>query len=239
MQPQYQMGYDRAITVFSPDGRLYQVEYAREAVKRGTTAVGIKAKDGVVLIVDKRVSSKLLEASSIEKIFKIDEHIGVASSGLVGDARSLVDRARVECQINRVSYDDPIEVETLAKKLCDHMQTLTQYGGIPYGTALLIAGVSDGESRLFETDPSGTLLEYKATGIGIGRPAAMKVFEEEYNPESEIKDVILLGLKALHSATEGKFDVDTVEIGVIEKANPVFRKMTKEEVATFVGQFKQ
>jgi len=240
MQPQYQMGYDRAITVFSPDGRLYQVEYAREAVKRGTTAVGIKAKDGVVLIVDKRVNSKLLEASSIEKIFKIDEHIGVASSGLVGDARSLVDRARVECQINRVSYDDPIEVETLAKKLCDHMQTLTQYGGIrPYGTALLIAGVSDGECRLFETDPSGTLLEYKATGIGIGRPAAMKVFEEEYNPESEIKDVILLGLKALHSATEGKFDVDTVEIGVIGRANPIFRKMAKEEVASFVGQFKQ
>ncbi|MCX6692120.1 MAG: archaeal proteasome endopeptidase complex subunit alpha [Methanoregula sp.] len=240
MQPQYQMGYDRAITVFSPDGRLYQVEYAREAVKRGTTAVGIKAKDGVVLIVDKRVSSKLLEPSSIEKIFKIDEHIGVASSGLVGDARALVDRARVECQINRVSYDEQIEVEALAKKLCDHMQTLTQYGGIrPYGTALLIAGVSDGECRLFETDPSGTLLEYRATGIGIGRPAAMKVFEEEYTQEMEVKDVILLGLKALHSATEGKFDVDTVEIGVIGKEKAVFRKMTKEEVAGFVEQFKQ
>ncbi len=239
MQPQYQMGYDRAITVFSPDGRLYQVEYAREAVKRGTTAVGIKAKDGVVLIVDKRVSSKLLEASSIEKIFKIDEHIGVASSGLVGDARALVDRARVECQINRVSYDEPIEVEALAKKLCDHMQSLTQYGGIrPYGTALLIAGVSDGEVRLFETDPSGTLLEYKATGIGIGRPAAMKVFEEEYSPETEIKNAIPLGLKALHSATEGKFDVDQVEIGVIAKTSPVFRKMSRQEVAAFVEQFK-
>ena len=234
------MGYDRAITVFSPDGRLYQVEYAREAVKRGTTAVGIKAKDGIVLIVDKRVNSKLLEASSIEKIFKIDDHIGVASSGLVGDARALVDRARVECQINRVSYDEQIEVDALAKKLCDHMQTLTQYGGIrPYGTALLIAGVSDGESRLFETDPSGTLLEYKATGIGIGRPAAMKVFEEEYNPDAEIKDAILLGLKALHSATEGKFDVDTVEIGVIVRENAQFRKMTKDEVASFVEQFKQ
>ncbi len=240
MQPQYQMGYDRAITVFSPDGRLYQVEYAREAVKRGTTAVGIKASDGVVLIVDKRVSSKLLEPSSIEKIFKIDDHIGVASSGLVGDARALVDRARIECQINRVSYDEAIEVEALAKKLCDHMQTLTQYGGIrPYGTALLIAGVSDGECRLFETDPSGTLLEYKATGIGIGRPAAMKVFEEEYTPEVTISNAILLGLKALHSATEGKFDVDTVEIGVIRKAEPLFRKMSKEEVASFVGQFKQ
>lgn len=234
------MGYDRAITVFSPDGRLYQVEYAREAVKRGTTAVGIKAKNGIVLIVDKRVSSKLLEAASIEKIFKIDDHIGVASSGLVGDARALVDRARVECQINRVSYDEQIEVEALAKKLCDHMQTLTQYGGIrPYGTALLIAGVSDGECRLFETDPSGTLLEYKATGIGIGRPAAMKLFEEEYNPEAEIKDAILLGLKALHSATEGKFDVDTVEIGLIECANPIFRKMSKDEVASYVEQFKQ
>ena len=239
MQPQYQMGYDRAITVFSPDGRLYQVEYAREAVKRGTTAVGIKAKDGVVLIVDKRVSSKLLEASSIEKIFKIDEHIGVASSGLVGDARALVDRARVECQINRVSYDEPIEVEALSKKICDHMQSLTQYGGIrPYGTALLIAGVSDGEVRLFETEPSGTLLEYKATGIGIGRPAAMKVFEEEYTSETEIKDAIPLGLKALHSATEGKFDVDQVEIGVILKATPVFRKMSRQEVASFVEQFK-
>ncbi|HEX3001561.1 MAG TPA: proteasome subunit alpha, partial [Methanoregula sp.] len=96
----------------------------------------------------------------------------------------------------------------------------------------------DGDCRLFETDPSGTLLEYKATGIGIGRPAAMKVFEEEYNPEAGTKDAILLGLKALHSATEGKFDVDTVEIGVISRESPAFRKMSREEVASFVEQFK-
>lgn len=240
MQPQYQMGYDRAITVFSPDGRLYQVEYAREAVKRGTTAVGIKCVEGVVLIVDKRVSSRLLEASSIEKIFKIDEHIGVASSGLVGDARSLVDRARIESQINRVTYDEKIDVEALSKKLCDHMQTYTQFGGArPYGTALLIAGISDGECRLFETDPSGTLLEYKATGIGIGRPAAMKLFEEEYNYDAPVSDGIILGLKALRDATEGKFDVNTVEIGVIEMKNPVFRKMSKDEVASFVEIFEK
>ncbi|HUK37899.1 MAG TPA: archaeal proteasome endopeptidase complex subunit alpha [Methanomicrobiales archaeon] len=240
MQPQYQMGYDRAITVFSPDGRLYQVEYAREAVKRGTTAVGIKCTDGVVLIVDKRVATRLLEPSSIEKIFKIDEHIGVASSGLVGDARALVDRARVECQINRVSYNEAIDVETLAKKLCDHMQTYTMFGGArPYGTALLIAGISDGTARLFETDPSGTLLEYKATGIGTGRPAVMKVFEEEYNPEAGCRDAILLGLKALHAATEGKFDVNAVEIGIVEQKARAFRKMTREEVATFVEQFEK
>ena len=239
MQPQYQMGYDRAITVFSPDGRLYQVEYAREAVKRGTTAVGIKCTEGVVLIVDKRVATRLLEPSSIEKIFKIDEHIGVASSGLVGDARALVDRARIECQINRVSYNEAIDVETLAKKLCDHMQTYTMFGGArPYGTALLIAGISDGTPRLFETDPSGTLLEYKATGIGTERPAVMKVFEEEYRPEAGSRDAILLGLKALHAATEGKFDVNTVEIGIVEQKTRTFRKMTKEEVAVFVEQFE-
>ena len=241
MQPQaYQMGYDRAITVFSPDGRLYQVEYAREAVKRGTTAVGIKCTEGVVLIVDKRVSSRLLEASSIEKIFTIDEHIGVASSGLVGDARALVDRARIESQINRVTYDEKIDVEALAKKLGDHMQTYTQFGGArPYGTALLIAGMSDGECRLFETDPSGTLLEYKATGIGIGRNAVMKVFEEEYDHEKPLKEVIQMGIKALHDATEGKFDVNTVEIGIIETDNGIFRKMSQEEVASFVEGFEK
>jgi len=120
------------------------------------------------------------------------------------------------------------------------MQTYTQFGGArPYGTALLIAGISDGQCRLFETDPSGTLLEYKATGIGIGRPAAMKLFEEEYNYDATVSDAIILGLKALRDATEGKFDVNTVEIGVIEVSNPVFRKMSKEEVASFVELFEK
>jgi len=231
-------GYDRAITVFSPDGRLYQVEYAREAVKRGTTAVGVKCTDGVVLIVDKRVSTSLLEQSSIEKIFKIDDHIAVASSGLVGDARALVDRARVESQINRVTYNESVDVETLSKKICDHMQTLTQYGGArPYGTALLIAGISDGVPRLFETDPSGTLLEYKASSIGTGRPAVMKVFEEDYTEEMTVADAIPMGLKALHAATEGKFDVNNVEIGVVAIEGADFRRMSREEVNEYVDKF--
>lgn len=264
MQPQqYQMGgYDRAITMFSPDGRLYQVEYAREAVKRGTTAVGIKCKTGVVLLVDKRVASRLLEPSSIEKIFRIDDHIGVASSGLVGDARALVDRARVEAQINRISYGEPIDVETLAKKLCDHMQTYTLFGGArPYGTALLLAGVDIGEDgeahyRLFETDPSGTLLEYMATSIGIGRQAVMKLFEAEYKEKMSAEDAVQLGLKALYTATEGKFDIDTVEIGIAgeyskkKAARKVvelptggktetlsFRKLTEEELKAAVSKF--
>ncbi len=240
MQMTPQMGYDRAITVFSPDGRLFQVEYAREAVKRGTTAAGVKAKDGVVLLVDKRITSRLIEAESIEKIFQIDDHIGVATSGLVADARALVDRARVEAQINMVSYDEPIGVEVIAKKICDHKQTYTQYGGVrPYGTALLIAGVDDSRPRLFESDPSGALLEYKATAIGAGRNAFMEIFEADFSDDMDIDAAIMLGMKALYSSTEGKLDASTLELGIITLDNRNFRKLEENEVATFVSRISE
>jgi proteasome alpha subunit len=239
MQMTPQMGYDRAITVFSPDGRLFQVEYAREAVKRGTTAAGVKSKDGVVLLVDKRITSRLIEAESIEKIFQIDDHIGVATSGLVADARALVDRARVEAQINMVSYDEPIGVEVIAKKICDHKQTYTQYGGVrPYGTALLIAGVDDSRPRLFESDPSGALLEYKATAIGAGRNAFMEIFEADYRDDMDIDAAIMLGMKALYTSTEGKLDAATLELGVVTLEDRKFRKLSEEEVATFVSRVR-
>ena len=180
MQPG-QMAYDRAITVFSPDGRLFQVEYAREAVKRGTTTVGLKFKDGVVLIVDKRIASRLMEPKSIEKIFKIDHHIGCATSGLVADARILVDQARVIAQVNKITYDENMGVEELVKRICDYKQNYTQYGGVrPFGTALLVAGVDELGEHLFETDPSGALVSYKAGSIGAGRNVVMEVFEEQY-----------------------------------------------------------
>ncbi len=237
MQMTPQMGYDRAITVFSPDGRLFQVEYAREAVKRGTTAAGIKAKEGVVLLVDKRITSRLIEAESIEKIFQIDSHIGVATSGLVADARSLVDRARVEAQINKVSYDENIGVEVLAKKICDHKQNYTHFGGVrPYGTALLIAGVDDTRPRLFESDPSGALLEYKATAIGAGRNTFMEVFEAEYRGDLSIDEAILLGMTALYKSTEGKLDAATLEVGVVTLQDRTFRKLAEEEVQQYVSK---
>jgi proteasome alpha subunit len=235
MQMAPQMGYDRAITVFSPDGRLFQVEYAREAVKRGTTSVGIKASDGVVLLVDKRITSRLLEPQSTEKIFQVDDHIGAVTSGLVADARALVDRARVDAQVNRVVYNEPIGVEVLAKKICDHKQTFTQYGGVrPYGTALLIGGVDDEGPRLFETDPSGALLMVKATGIGSGRNAVMEVLEEKYDEKADIEKAIDLGLEALYKATEGKLTVETVEIAVVDANDYKFKKIEAEKVDVYV-----
>jgi proteasome alpha subunit len=234
MQPG-QMAYDRAITVFSPDGRLFQVEYAREAVKRGTTTVGLKFKNGVVLIVDKRIASRLMEPKSIEKIFQIDGHVGCATSGLVADARILVDQARVIAQINKITYDEDMSVEELVKRICDYKQNYTQYGGVrPFGTALLVAGVDDQGEHLFETDPSGALVSYKAGSIGAGRNAVMEVFEEDYQEGMDMEAAVLLGLKALKKATEeDKLNPKAVEIGVVVRGEN-FRRMDESEVEALI-----
>jgi proteasome alpha subunit len=230
------MGYDRAITVFSPDGRLFQVEYAREAVKRGATAIGIKCRDGVILIADKRVGSKLLEADTIEKIYKIDEHICAATSGLVADARVLIDRARIEAQINRLTYDETITVKELAKRICDFKQQYTQYGGVrPFGVSLLIAGV-DEVPKLYETDPSGALLEYKATAIGMGRNTVVEYFEKEYSPDMGFDEALILGLVAMGKAIESEISADNLEVGYVKVEDRQFRDMSAEELAPYVDK---
>lgn len=229
-----QMGYDRAITVFSPDGRLFQVEYAREAVKRGATAIGIKCKDGVILIADRRVGSKLLEADTIEKVYKIDEHICAATSGLVADARVLIDRARIEAQINRLTYDESITVKELAKRICDFKQQYTQYGGVrPFGVSLLIAGVDD-VPKLYETDPSGALLEYKATAIGMGRNAVVEYFEKEYKSDLSFEEALILGLVAMGKAIESELSAENIEVGYVKIEDKKFREMSVEELAPHV-----
>ncbi|WP_457554756.1 archaeal proteasome endopeptidase complex subunit alpha [Candidatus Pyrohabitans sp.] len=234
MQPIPSMGYDRAITVFSPDGRLFQVEYAREAVKRGTTSLGIRYSDGVLLAVDKRITSKLVEARSIEKIFQIDDNIAAATSGLVADARVLVDRARVECQVHRITYGEAIDVELLAKKICDFKQLYTQHGGVrPFGIALLIAGVNEAP-RLFETDPSGALIEYKATAIGAGRSTAMEIFENEYRDDLTMDEAIDLALKIMNEVTDGKMSESSIDMAVVELATGEFRKFSPGEVRSYL-----
>lgn len=235
MQPG-QMAYDRGITVFSPDGRLFQVEYAREAVKKGTTTIGLKFEDGVILIVDKRVSSRLVEPESIEKIYKIDEFIGCATSGLVADARVLVDEARKNAQNHKITYNENISVEGLVKKVCDYKQYFTQYGGgRPFGTALLVAGTDDMGIHLFETDPSGALVAYKAGCIGSERPVVMDMFEKEFKDGMSYEDAMMLGLKALAAAVEDKPAPGSVEAGVVTRDSP-FRKLKADELNEFISK---
>lgn len=232
--------YDSAATMFSPDGRIYQVEYAREAVKRGTTAVGVVYDGGAVLLVDKRISSKLIEAAAIEKIFKIDRHIGVASSGLVGDARMLVARARAVAANNRVVYAENIEINVLVKDLSDIMQAYTQNGGVrPFGAAFLMGGVDpDGTVRLYETDPSGAVVQYKATAIGVGRAAALEFLENEYRTGLDEAAAIKLGLKALYrqgdqSAVTTGSGEPAADIAVVTVKDG-FRLLSQDEVKRHV-----
>lgn len=235
MQPG-QMAYDRGSTVFSPDGRLFQVEYAREAVKKGSTTIGLKYKDGVALIVDRRSSSKLLEPRSTEKIHEIDDFIGCATSGLVADARILVDEARKNAQVHRVNFGENIAVEMLVKKICDYKQNFTQYGGVrPFGTALLVAGTDDLGVHLFETDPSGALVAYKATGIGSGRAAVMDIFEKDYQDDMGFDEALGLGLRALEAAIEEKPKAESVEIGIAEMGSK-FRRLSGEEVSALIDK---
>lgn len=228
------MAYDRAITVFSPDGRLFQVEYARVAVTRGNTTAGLKFKDGIVLLADKKLGSRLVETSSIEKIFQIDEHIGCATSGLVADARVLVDYARLVAQINKVTYAEKIGVDLLVRRICDYKQNYTQYGGVrPFGTALLVAGLDDLGKHLYETDPSGALVSFKADSIGAGRTTVMEVFEEKYSDGMSMDEGILLGLEALQKASEEKLDVRAIEAGTIVEGER-FRRLAGDEVAKYL-----
>lgn len=230
-----QMAYDRAITVFSPDGRLFQVEYARKAVERGTTTLGIKFKNGVLLMTDKRMRSRLVEMKTIEKIFIIDDHIGCATSGLVADARTLVDYARILAQIERIMYSEKIPVETLVKKICDYKQQFTQFGGVrPFGVSLLIAGIDDQGIHLFETDPSGAVVGYKADCIGINREAVLEILEKEYREDLDFKEAVKLGFKALREGSEEEFREDTVEIGYIVVGEN-FRILGIEETKKLLG----
>jgi proteasome alpha subunit len=213
MQPG-QMAYDRAITVFSPDGRLFQVEYAREAVRRGATTAGVVYANGVVLIADRRIPNpKLAEAASLEKIHQIDENIGCATAGLVADARVLVDYARLSAQINRVTYSEPMSVELLVRRICDYKQQYTQFGGVrPFGTALLVGGYDDGGIHLFETEPSGSLTSFKAASTGGNKGPVMDLFEQKYRPGMDRDAAIMLALEGLRSGLEEGGNLSQVEV---------------------------
>ena len=232
-----QQAYDRGITIFSPDGRLYQVEYAREAVKRGTASIGVRTPEGVVIAVDKRIRSPLMERDSVEKIHKADDHIGIASAGHVADARQLIDFARRQAQINQLRYGEPIGVETLTKSVTDHIQQYTQVGGArPFGVALIIGGVEDGEPRLYETDPSGTPYEWKALAVGADRGEIEDYLEEHYDEEMDLDGGVGLALSALASANEGGLTPEGIGAATIDAETATFREVTDEELESHLAE---
>ena len=225
-----QQAYDRGITIFSPDGRLYQVEYAREAVKRGTASIGVRTPEGVVLAVDKRIRSPLMERTSVEKIHKADDHVGIASAGHVADARQLIDFARRRAQVNQLRYGRPIGVETLTKAVTDHIQQYTQVGGArPFGVALIIGGVEDGTPRLYETDPSGTPYEWQALAVGADRGDIEDYLEANYGAEMALDEGVGLALSALASVNDGSLSPEGIGVATVPTETAEFTELSDEE----------
>lgn len=213
--------YDRGVNTFSPEGRIFQIEYAIEAIKLGSTSIGIQTKEGVLLAAEKRVPSKLVEPSSMNKILEIDSHIGVVLSGMVADARILIDHARVESQNHRFTFNEPMKVESCTLATCDLSTRFGDSGGKrklmsrPFGVSLLIAGVDENGPQLWQTDPSGTYTKYDAQAIGAGAEAAQSVFVEQYHRSMTLQDAENLALHILKQVMEDKLTNVNVEIATI------------------------
>ena len=232
------MGYDRAITVFSPDGKLYQVDYAERAIEKGAIAIGVRCHEGIVLLAERRMTSLLMEPRSYEKIFKIDDHTGTATSGMIGDARILVDKARLDSQTHRITYNEDIPVEVLAKRVGDFLQRPTQRGGMrPFGVSLLIAGVDHKGPQVYLTHPSGALYEYKAKAIGQNSKAVNDLFEEKYPSVETLEDAITLSLEGLAmSVDEEGLTKESLEMALVRTEDTRFEKIEGNEVEDYITE---
>lgn len=197
--------YDSRTTIFSPEGRLYQVEYAMEAIGNAGAAVGILAKDGVILAGEKRVTSKLLQTSkSTEKMYKVDDHVACAVAGIMADANILINTARVQAQRYTFAYQEPIPVEQLVQSLCDTKQGYTQFGGLrPFGVSFLFAGWDKNYGfQLCMSDPSGNYGGWKAAGIGANNPVAQTMLRQEYKDDTTREEAAELALRVISKSME-------------------------------------
>lgn len=228
--------YDRAITIFSPEGRLYQVEYALELVKRGAPIVGVSSPAGVVVAANETPESVLEDAEYFRKIFQLDEHVCVAIAGLSSDARVLINQARVFCQSNRLLYDEAIDVEILTRRIGDISQIYTQHAGVrPFGVSTIIAGVDDTGCRVMTTDPSGSYRGYRAVAVGRKSDDANKLLEEKYKGGMSLDEAVKLAVEAVKIASDGAMSSSNIKVAVIPADTKVFRRLSDEEVGSHIG----
>jgi 20S proteasome subunit alpha 5 len=227
--------YDRGVNTFSPEGRLFQVEYAIEAIKLGSTAIGIQTNEGVVLAVEKRVTSTLMEPTTTEKIVEVDKHIGCACSGLMADSRTMVDRARVEAQNHWFLYNEKMSVESVTQAVSN---LAIQFGDSdsdgqamsrPFGVAILFAGVDERGTQLYHMDPSGTYVECDAKAIGSGCEGAQQALQEAYHKSMTLPEASKCVLTILKQVMEEKLNSTNVEVATITPEKG-YHMYSKEEV---------
>ena len=226
-------GYDMTPTMYSPDGRIYQVEYAMETVKRGTIAIGICSKEGVIMAVEEK--ARTLQTTNItQKIFQVDFHIGVAAAGYIPDARVQVDSARFFSQGTRMTYDESVEVATVAKYLADQSHQFTQYSGVrPNGVSLIIAGIDQKGESIYVTDPSGTYMQYAAVAIGSGSDDVNEFLEKHYNSDMSMADVASLAIAAINLKNEQKDETDDIKMAKVTNETKVFEKISESDLKNY------
>ncbi|KAL9658112.1 hypothetical protein ABK040_013025 [Willaertia magna] len=229
--------YDRAITVFSPNGHLFQVEYAMEAVRKGSTAVGVRGKEIVVLAVERKTAAKLQDSRTVRKIVKIDDHCALAFAGLTADARVLVNKARLHAQSYSLQFEDQVSIDYITRYIAQVQQKYTQSGGVrPFGISTLIAGFeADGTPTLSQTDPSGTFSSWKANTCGRNsktvREFLEKCYEEDLSDEGSIKLAVKSLLEVVESGSKN------IEVAVLKYKQPL-RFLSDEEVGKFVDEIE-
>lgn len=238
--------YDRGINTFNPEGRLFQVEYAMEAIKLGSTAIGVRTKEGVILAVEKRLTSTLVESNSVEKIMVIDEHLGCAMSGLTADARTLVDHARLEAQNHRFTYDEPLLVNSLVHAISDLALDFSDSSSKkkkkmarPFGVALLIAGYDQKTKSvsLYKTDPSGNFSACKAIAVGAASEGATTALVEKYHDDISFADAEVLALTLLRQGMQEKMVGANIEVACVKVAEGgKFRMFSQGEVDGIIAR---
>ncbi|RLI10318.1 proteasome subunit alpha, partial [Candidatus Bathyarchaeota archaeon] len=220
-----------AITIFSPEGRLYQVEYALELVKRGAPIVGVSSPGGAVLAANETPESRLEDPVYFRKIFQLDDHVGAAIAGLSSDARVLIGQARLFCQSNRLLYDEAVDIEVLTRRIGDLAQVYTQHAGVrPFGVSMIIAGVDGSGPRVLTTDPSGSYRGYRATAVGRKSDEANRLLEERYRDDLTLDEAVALAVEAVAAASEGKVTANVVKAAVIPADTRTFRRLTDQEI---------
>ena len=232
MYPNVQ-AYDRGV-MFNPDGRLFQVEYAKEAVRKGATSIGIVGKDSVVLVAHKNINDPLAVASTIQKVFRIDSQICATYSGMVSDGLHIIDTARSNTQNHRMLFDEIKSIESLSKNISAYMMQATQYGGMrPYAVSLVVGGIDDYGPRLFEIEPGASFLGYRADAIGSGKKVAMEMLLKEYEDNMVLEKALDLGVKVIKKISETKLNEDNLDIGYVTIKDG-FTLLSREKIKEYI-----
>ncbi|GAA95612.1 uncharacterized protein L969DRAFT_92742 [Mixia osmundae IAM 14324] len=231
--------YDRALTVFSPDGHLFQVEYALEAVRKGTCAVGVRGQDVVVLGVEKKSVLQLQDPRTVRKVAMLDDHVCLAFAGLTADARILIDKARIECQSHRLTVEDPVTIEYITRHIAGIQQKYTQSGGVrPFGISCLLVGfdANDPMPRLYMTEPSGIFSAWKAVAIGRSSHTVREFLEKNWKKDLNKDNTIKLAVKSLLEVVQT--GAKNIDLAIIEGHGKI-RTLTLEEIEAVVAVIEE